>query len=491
MLLILIVSLYTSRVVLKSLGADDYGLYNLVGGVVGMLAFLNGTLSTATSRFLSFDIGLGDSQKLRQTFSTTFYSHFGLGIIAVILLESFGLWYVLNKAIIPIERLDATLVVFHISVVTVLISFTQVPYTALIMAQERMEAFAYISLLEVFLKLLCAILLTYSLSDKLVLYAIFMFIAQVIVALTYRCYCYKRWRESHLTKRISCDTLKEILSFSSWNIISHISETLRSQGLVMLLGMFFLPAIVAAQSIATQLSHGITQFTNNFRSAINPQIIKLYAVGDEDSSKRLTLESSLYVFDLFVLIGIPLLLLTEPILEIWLEEVPEYTCQFARCIIISAMFGTFSGSFYTPLTASGKMKGNAIWSIILCGLQFIITYFLLRGGANVMIVQYVAIFISILFAFVAKPFLLIKKMNYEIHDFVRIYIKAGSIFLTAFIVPYLIHLNMNLNNAIDIFIVLIISLIWTIVVIWFYLPRKTRTLLINYFKTRINDQGRN
>ena len=223
------VSLYTSRVVLDVLGVDDYGLYNLVGGIVGMLTFLNGTLSTATSRFLTFDIGIGDFKRLKQTFNTTLIAHLVLGVLVILIMETVGLGYVYNKAIIPVERLDPTLYVFHISVATVLVTFTQVPYTSLIMAHEQMKAFAYISLLEVILKLTIAYLITISPIDKLVFYAILMFVSQMSVAMIYRSYCYKHWKESHISWEINFSTLKNLLSFSGWNIIAHIAETFRVQ----------------------------------------------------------------------------------------------------------------------------------------------------------------------------------------------------------------------------------------------------------------------
>lgn len=306
MLLIMAVSLYTSRVVLDVLGVDDYGLYNLVGGIVGMLAFLNGTLATATSRFLTFDIGIGDFKRLKQTFNTTLIAHLGLGLLVILIMETAGLWYVYNKAIIPAERFDSTLWVFHISVVTVLVTFTQVPYTSLIMAHEQMKAFAYISLLEAVLKLSIAYLIAISPIDRLVFYAILMFLSQLVVAMIYRSYCYRHWSEAHLTREFSFSTFKSLLNFSGWNVIAHLAETFRVQGLIMLFGMFFQPVVIAAQSIATQLSHGITSFTSNFRVAINPQIIKLYATKQYDESRKLTLESSIYVFELYLLFGIPI-----------------------------------------------------------------------------------------------------------------------------------------------------------------------------------------
>lgn len=490
MLLIMVVTLYTSRVVLDVLGVDDYGLYNLVGGIVGMLAFLNGTLATATSRFLAFDIGIGDFKRLKQTFNTTLMAHLGVGMLVILIMETAGLWYVYNKAIIPAERLDSTLWVFHISVVTVLVTFTQVPYTSLIMAHEQMKAFAYISLLEAVLKLSIAYLISISPIDRLVFYAILMFLSQLSVAMIYRFYCYRHWIEAHFSRDFSFSTFKSLLSFSGWNIIAHIAETFRVQGLIMLFGMFFQPVVIAAQSIATQLSHGITQFTNNFRVAINPQIIKLYATQQYDESKKLTLESSVYVFELYLLLGIPIFLLAEPIMHLWLKEVPEYAVAFSRCIIASAMFGVFSSSFYTPLTAAGKLQGNSVAALCVCGGQFVLAYVLLKLGFEVMWVQYSYIFVAMLFGLVIKPYLLIREVNYKVVDFVVCFKKVFSVFIFSFIIPFGLSLFVDVNSVGGFISVGIVSVLSVLIVSYLFLPdelkRKLQTILLAKLKIRKN-----
>lgn len=491
MLLIMAVALYTSRVVLDVLGVADYGLYNLVGGIVGMLSFLNGTLATATSRFLAFDIGVGDFKRLKQTFNTTLVAHLGVGILVILLMETIGLWYVYNKAIIPAERFESTLWVFHISVVTVLVTFTQVPYTSLIMAHEQMKAFAYISLLEAVLKLSIAFLITISPIDRLVFYAILMFLSQLVVAMIYRSYCYRYWSESHLTREFSFSTFKSLLSFSGWNIISHLAETFRVQGLIMLFGMFFLPVVIAAQSIATQLSHGITQFTNNFRVAINPQIIKLYATKQYDESRKLTLESSVYVFELYLLFGIPIFLLAEPIMHLWLKDVPDYAIAFSRCIIVSAMFGVFSAGFYTPLTASGKLRGNSIAALCVCGGQFVLAYVLLKLGLDVMWVQYGYIVVAILFGLVIKPYLLIREVGYQVADFLTCFKKVFSVFMLSFILPFCVFLSVDVNTLGGFVAVGVVSVLSVTFVSYSFLPKDIRLKIISRIRERMQRKGHN
>ncbi|WP_276865934.1 polysaccharide biosynthesis protein [Mediterranea massiliensis] len=490
MLLIMAVSLYTSRVVLDVLGVDDYGLYNLVGGIVGMLAFLNGTLATATSRFLTFDIGIGDFKRLKQTFNTTLIAHLGLGLLVILIMETAGLWYVYNKAIIPAERFDSTLWVFHISVVTVLVTFTQVPYTSLIMAHEQMKAFAYISLLEAVLKLSIAYLIVISPIDRLVFYAILMFLSQLVVAMIYRSYCYRHWSEAHLTREFSFSTFKSMLSFSGWNIIAHLAETFRVQGLIMLFGMFFQPVVIAAQSIATQLSHGITQFTNNFRVAINPQIIKLYATKQYDESRKLTLESSVYVFELYLLFGIPIFLLAEPIMHLWLKDVPEYAVAFSRCIIVSAMFGVFSAGFYTPLTAAGKLWGNSIAALCVCGGQFVLAYVLLKLGLDVMWVQYGYIVVAMLFGLVIKPYLLIREVGYQVTDFLACFKKVFSVFILSFILPFCVFLSVDVNTVGGFVAVGAVSVLNVLMISYLFLSKELKKKVKAMLSTKLA-AGRN
>ena len=485
MLIIMVVTLYTSRVILDVLGVDDYGLYNLVGGVVGMLAFLNGTLSTATSRFLTFDIGIGDFKRLRQTFNTTLMAHLVLGLLVGVIMETAGLWFVCNKAIIPPDRLNATLWVFHISVITILITFTQVPYTSLIIANEQMKAFAYISLFEALVKLGIAFLIAVSPIDKLVFYAILMFISQLSVAALYRTYCYRHWNESHFSKDFDLATLKNLMAFSGWNIIAHLAETLRTQGLTTLFGMFFQPFVITAQSIATQLSHGITGFTSNFRMAINPQIIKLYATEKYDESKKLTLDSSIYVFELYLLFGIPIFLLIEPIMQLWLKEVPEYAVAFTRCIIVSSMFGVFSSGFYIPLTAAGKLKGNSISALFICGGQFVIAYVLLKLGFDVMWVQYCYIGVAIVFSIIIKPYLLIRDVNYRISDFVSCYKIVFAIFVLSFIGPFIVYSQVDVNTIAGFLSVGIVSVVSVLLVSYLFLSKEAKMKLRSFVIKKI------
>lgn len=419
MFVIMTVQLYTSRVILDKLGADDYGLYNVVGGVVGMLGFLTGTLSVGTSRFITYELGTGNVPKLRSTFVTSFFTHLALSCIIVLLLETLGLWFFYNHLIIPEERIGIAFWVYQISILTTVVAITQVPYSSAIMAHEKMDIYAYLSIFEAFAKLIVVYLLAISPFDKMLVYAILIAIVQITLAMFYRFYCIKKFPECKLNLSFDCSIFRMLMGFSGWNITANMAEVLKLQGVIVLINMFFQPAIVAAQAIGNQITNAMMQFINNIRTAVNPQIIKLYAAGDYESSKRLTLKSSVYVYDLLLMIGLPFIMLMEPILNLWLKEVPPYTVIFAQCMVASQIIGNFSAAFYIPMTAANKIKKNSIAAVIFSFTNFILLYFILKFGGSVMWIQYIYIFNSAIWSYIVKPYILYKDVNYNIQEMAK------------------------------------------------------------------------
>lgn len=408
MLIILAVSLFTQRVVLDKLGASDYGIYAAVGGVVAMLGFLNGTLSTGTSRFLTYELGRGNMERLKNTFSTAFYSHLLLSVIVAFILLIGGIWFVEHKLIIPAERLDAAVWVLVISVLTTVISITQVPYTSVIIAHENMSIYAYIGLFEAAAKLGIVYLLSIASWDKLIFYAALVAVVQLVVAMFYRFYCIRHYDESRLMKRFDKTIFKEMMSFSSWSLIANVSQVLGTQGLTVVMNMFFNPVVIAAQQIGNQINAALYQFRSNFVTAINPQIIKLYAVGEYTESRKLTLETSIYVFDLMLLLSLPVIVLMEPILNLWLVDVPEYAVIFSQWILGAHLFGTYALMLYTPMMASGRLKENSYASIFVTIFGVIALYFILKAGGGVMWVQYLTLFSTLMYSYVVKPIIVCK-----------------------------------------------------------------------------------
>lgn len=413
LILVLGVTLYTSRVVLDKLGVDDYGLYNVVFSIIGLLSFLNGTLSAGTSRFITFALGKCDSEGLNTTFGTALCTHAFLAGLILLLGETLGIWYVFNVMVCPPERFQAALIVYQISILVTMMSIIQVPFTSEIMAHEKMDFYAYIGIYEAVAKLVIVFLLSRGVMDKMVLYAILICAVQLTVLLFNVWYSKRKFDEVRFRIRFDKSIFNSILKFSGWNVIANISNTLMSQGVIMLFNIFFSPVVVAAQAISNQISNAMMQFVNNVRSAVNPQVIKLYADEKYEDSKKLTLQSTEYVFDLLLLLGIPLIMVMPNLLDIWLVEVPEYAVVFARLIIIQDILGNFSAAFYTPMVAANKIEKNSISAAILCVVQFGTLYILFRCGMGPVWARFLGVLFVCIWSFVVKPYILWKDVNYS------------------------------------------------------------------------------
>lgn len=412
LILVFGVTLYTSRVVLDKLGVDDYGLYNVVFSVIGLLSFLNGTLSSGTSRFITFDLGREDKEKLKTTFSTTLCTHLFLAGIILLLGETIGFWYVYNVMVCPPERFQAALIVYQISILITIASIVLVPFTSEIMAHEEMDIYAYIGIYEAIAKLVIVFLLVRCPFDKLVYYASLVAAVSISVLLIYVFFSRRNFEEVRFTIRFDKHTFRELLNFSGWNIIANISNTLMKQGVIMLFNIFFAPAVVAAQALSNQISNAMMQFVENVRQAVNPQVIKTFADKKYDDSKRLTLQSAEYIFDLLLLLGVPLIMVMPNLLNIWLVEVPDYAVVFTRLIIIQDILGNFSAAFYTPMVAANKIEKNSIAAAVLAAIQFGLLYLLFKLGMGPVWSRYIGILFVCIWSFLVKPYILWKDINY-------------------------------------------------------------------------------
>ena len=445
MIFVMAVTLFTSRIILEKLGVTEFGVYNSVAGVVAMLGFLNGTLSTGTSRFLTFELGGGNKEKLRLTFSTAFYTHLILAIFVLLVLAIAGSWFVTHKLIIPDNLRTPALYTLYISAFTAFVSITQVPYTSVIIAHERMNIYAYMGIFEAVSKLGIAYAISFAPIEKLVWYAILIASVQLIVAIVYRIYCIRMYEESHLTRIFDRKIFKSMLGFSGWSLIANVSEILSTQGLIVLINMFFAPAVAAAQAIGNQVSAAMSQFSTNFTLAINPQIIKLYAAGDKDASRRLNLQSTVFVWDLLLLIGLPLIVCMNPLIHLWLVEVPTYAVIFAQYIVARQICNTFSMTFYVPMIASGELKGNSMACVWLGIGEFLLLYILLKCGFDVMWVQYMSILQALAFGLGVRPYILCHKIGYSFREIAECYwecLKAAVFPVVACIVIYrLVDIN--------------------------------------------------
>ena len=434
MILIMGVTLYTSRVILDKLGIEDYGLYQVVGSVVGMVSFLKGTLSAGTSRFITFELGVNNLDRLKRTFSTTFYTHVILGIIIVILMETGGLWFLYNKLQIPTERLTACFWVFQLSIITAFVATTQIPYSSAIMAHEKMGIYAYISIFEAFAKLGVCYLITMTTTDRLVIYAILIATVQFLVAMFYRVYCVRKFTECHITRVYDRLIFRNLIGFTGWNVMANLAETLKLQGVLVLINLFFSPVVVAAQAVANQVTNAMMQFVSNFRTAINPQIIKLYASGDKDESKKLTLRTTVYSFELMLILGLPAIIVMDWLMHIWLVEVPDYAVVFTQWIIIRQIIGVFSAAFYTPMMAANKLKLNSTFAVFSGIGQFILLYILFRCGLGPMWIQYTGLIVTLLYSMGVKPYVLYKDIDYTIKELLLCYWNCLKVLLLSCVI---------------------------------------------------------
>lgn len=486
LILVFCVTLYTSRVVLDKLGVDDYGLYNVVFSVIGLLSFLNGTLSAGTSRFITFDLGRKDKKKLKYTFSTALCTHLLLAGIILFLGETIGIWYVHNIMVCPPERFKAAFIVYQISILITLASIIQVPFTSEIMAHEEMDIYAYIGIYEALAKLVIVFLLIRSPFDKLVFYASLVAVVSISVFLIYIFFCKKKFEEVGFSIRFDKSTFKEILNFSGWNIIANLSNTLMKQGVIMLFNLFFLPVVVAAQAISNQISSALMQFVTNVRQAVNPQVIKLYADGKYEDSKKLTFSSAEYIFDLLLLLGVPCIMVMPSLLDLWLVEVPDYAVAFARLVILQDILGNFSAAFYTPMVAANKIRKNSISSVFLCILQFVLLYVLFKLGCGPLWARYLAILSTALFSFVVKPYILWKDVNYGLHELYACIWHCLKIMLTIIILCIPVYLFIPQDSFINTLLVVLISVVIVIAVALLFMSKKTKEKLFFFIKTRFH-----
>lgn len=486
MILIMGVTLYTSRVILDKLGVNDYGLYKVVGGVVGMLSFLNGTLSNGTSRFLTYELGAGNQERLRITFSTAFYVHAALALIILILMETGGMWFLYYKLVIPDERLMACVWVFQLSILTTFVAITQVPYTAVIMAHEHMSVYAYISIFEAFAKLGVCYLLSIASVDRLIVYAILIAVVQILVAVFYRVYCVRHFSESRLQKVFDKSIFRGMMGFSGWNIMANLAETLKLQGVLVLINMFFVPVVAAAQAVANDVSNAMMQFVNNFRTAINPQIIKLYASGNKDASKKLTLQTTVYCFDLILLLSLPAIVMMDKLMEIWLVEVPDYAVAFTRWIIICNVVNTFNASFYIPMMAANKMRSNSIAAVFFGIGLFVVLYILLRLGFGPMWVQYIGLIMAVAFALFVKPFILYREIDYSFKELLVCYWDCAKVLLLASVI-ILPSLNLMDNGMLPTIIKGTISFIAVALASYLFLERQAKMKLHTFILNKIRN----
>ena len=445
MLFSMLVSLYTSRVVLQTLGVEDYGIYNVVGGFVAMFSLISGSLSASSSRFLTFELGKGNLERLKETFSTSLLIHIALAGIVFILTESVGVWFLNTRMTIPEERLYAANWVFQASVIAFIFNLLSTPYNASIVAHERMNTFAYIGIIDVTLRLLVVLFIANSpwKFDRLIVYSLLLFVIAIFLQCIYLLYCRINFEECRWRFCFCKKCWKEMSSFAGWNFIGSSSSIFKDQGVNILLNLIIGPVINAARGIATSVNVAIYAFANNFMVALNPQITKSYASNDREYMFSLVERGSRFSFYIVFMLTLPIMLETNFVLTLWLGKFPDHTINFVRLILCLSLCDILSNTLITLQLATGRIRN---YQIAVGGLQlmnFPLSYFCLKMGMPPESTLMVAILISLLSLALRLAFL---------HNMVGMPIKqylcnvCGNVILIVIIAsafPVLIYYNMH------------------------------------------------
>jgi O-antigen/teichoic acid export membrane protein len=404
------VSLYTSRVVLNRLGVEDYGIYSVVGGIISMISFINGGLISAIQRYITFEIGQNNIEKLKKVFTTSIQIILLISFIIVLFGETVGLWFLNEKMVIPENRQNAAFLVFQCSIITCIINFLSIPYNADIIAHERMSAFAYISIVEVILKLVIVFLLNVFEGDKLIIYAILVLSVQIFIRFLYANYCRRKFTEARYRHSFDKGLFKDMISFTGWSFWGGLATVLSTNGLDIMLNVFFGPIVNAARGISVQVRSAIQSFVTNFQTAINPQITKNYAMGNISQMHNLMFKSARLSFFLLFLLALPIILETNFILELWLETVPHNTVIFTQIMLIISLMFTVVNPCVIANQATGKVK---IYQILVGGTLLLIvpiSYIVLELGAPAYSVFLVQLCVEII-AQLERMLILRKQIN--------------------------------------------------------------------------------
>lgn len=464
--LMLVISLFTSRVILQALGFNDFGLYNVVGGFISLLTFANAYFSQGTSRFLTFELGAGNFQRLKDTFSAALFLHICIALLILVIGETFGLWYVENKLNIQAGRESTAVFVYELSLITACISSMQTPFGACINAHEDMNIYAYFSIFDAVMKLLVVYLLMVVDTDKLRLLCVFYFCVSLITSTFYLVFCLRKYQECSFRLKADMDIYKKMFNYIGWNSVGAVAFTLNGQGITLLLNIFFGTVINAARGVAGSVSNIVSQFVFNFQSAMRPQIVKTYASGDIKEMEKVILYCSKYSSYLCMLFGIPLFIEADTVLHLWLGNVPPYAATFVRISIIQIMVQAVDFPVGYGINAVGKMKLPNITSSIVYLLILPLSYIAMKLGANPT-VAYIISIICYPVALIFDVWILNKYVGFNKHDYYFSVIAKTTFFvIISSILPAACHFYMS-SNFLRLVIVTAISLTCTCPLIFF------------------------
>ena len=457
----MIVSLYTSRIMLQALGIEDYGVNNVVGSIVSMTGMITGVMAAAISRFLTFEFGKGDINRVKTVFSTSVNAQLIISAIIVIVLELIGVWFLNNKASIPADRMVAANWVMQCSIISTVISLMASPFNAVIIAHEKMSVYAYMSIIDVSLKLaICFMIKAYG-GDRLILLALLNVAVALIVQMLYVWYSYRNFEESHYDRHIfDKPLLKEMTSYSGWNLFGNTSWILNKQGVNMLVNVFFGVVFNAARGIAGQVNSAIQAFVGNFTTAFSPQITKSYASGDIDYAISLSNRATKFTWLMTYVFLVPVFMEAETLLRLWLGEVPEFSAMFLRFAMFESLAVTSGSALFKLIQATGDIKRYEIVISLFGVLVFPISWFAFRLGAPVW-TPYLCFIIDYFLLNIIRITTLKRLMDYSAVRFLTdTLLPCIIVSITSFMLPALLAALME--QSIMRFIVMVpISVLWT------------------------------
>ena len=487
MFIVLIISLYTSRLLLNALGIVDYGIYNVVGGIVTLFTFVTGAMSTSSQRYITFALGQQDEQRLKEVFRSSLQVFVLLSLIILLLSETIGLWFLYFKMTIPAERMTAAFWVYQISILSCVLGMLVIPFRAEIIAHERMNAFAFISIMDVVLKLFIVIIISLMDDERLIFYAVLMFLITFLNNIIYMVYCKKQFKEINYKMVFNKPLLIEMGNFAGWSLIGNLAGVLSNHGVNILLNMFFGPAINAARGIAIQVQGTIQGFIINFQMAVNPQITKTYATNDLNRMHNLIIASSKFSFFLLFLLTLPIILETNQILVLWLKLVPEHTINFIRIIFFIMLIDTLANPLIIANQATGKIKKyqTVVGGILLSIVP--ISYIALKVESKPEIVFIIQLAIAII-AQIARVIMIRPLINISYRKYLKdIVFRSVIVMIVASILPIYIYEQMDENLLRLMCVVICCSVSIMITILLLGLNNKERAMIYQKWQSFRNN----
>lgn len=483
MLFLIGVNLYTSHALLAVMGVQDFGTYNVVGGIVLMFSFLNTAMAVGTQRYLSYEMGC-NSQRVNDVFTASVNVHFAISILVLLFAETVGLWFLNTHIVIPVDRIEAANIVYHASVFSFFFMINSVPYISFIMSKEDMNVYAVIASIEMLLRLVAVLVLSWVSCDALKLYPCLLVVVSVIVLLLYLCYCRQHYLESHYKFRFDKSLFMELFKYSNWNLFGGFASVCSNYGVNILLNIVSGPAVNAARGLAYQVNAAVTQFTVSFQTAMNPPIVKAYAQEDKTYMNALIYRGARYSYLLLFFIVLPLFIHTPYVLDLWLPVVPEHTVAFVRWVLATSLIDCLSGTLMTASQASGRIKfyQSAIGILLLLNLP--LSYMFLTI-CPIPEIAFVVAFVIASVALLVRLRIVSKLVPIIMKDFVReTIVRVFPITLLCPILPVIITMMLPVDTILNFLLTTVVCMVSCIFVYWTIgLNKEEKVFIIQHIST--------